>query len=317
MLEELRNLNYSPTQEGILYFIDDILGSNEYTEADIKVLCAHAPGYYLLSASPLLSYCKAFGWVMNDGEKYFVSKNLLPFLTKKKELNIKLIEDTVEVLFAENIFSATMFIYEANTACIRFKNEQLPLNYSFVRNTLISQGLFKVCRSSFRTTFYLSDSFIDIISKKISIHKKRLTLEQLKRRLEENEIAGEKAEKYALEYEQKRLPLNKREQVRIISSIDVSAGYDIVSFESELSSEIDRFIEVKAIGRDMSFYWSENEYEVAKLKGDKYYLYLVSLADVVKEEYRPMIICNPVNAIMGSSEWLVETQTYHIRHIPD
>ena len=88
-------------------------------------------------------------------------------------------------------------------------------------------------------------------------------------------------------------------------------------YETSSSTEIDRFIEVKAVNHEMGFFWSENEYEVAKLKGTRYYLYLVNLEKIRKENYEPMMICNPANSIMKSENWLVETQTYHVRYVPN
>ena len=67
----------------------------------------------------------------------------------------------------------------------------------------------------------------------------------------------------------------------------------------------------------MGVFWFEDEYEVAKLKGARYYLYLVDLENIRKEKYEPMIICDPVNSIMKSDNWLIETQTYHMRYVSD
>jgi 16S rRNA (guanine(966)-N(2))-methyltransferase RsmD len=99
-----------------------------------------------------------------------------------------------------------------------------------------------------------------------------------------------------------------------ISEIDVSAGYDIVSFDSNKSQEPDRFIEVKAIS-NAGFYWSRNEYEIAKLKGEKYYLYLVELRRVNEPGYTPEMIKDPASNVMGNDGWFVEPESYHIKHV--
>lgn len=108
------------------------------------------------------------------------------------------------------------------------------------------------------------------------------------------------------------MPLS--EKVRRISEIDVEAGYDIVSFESLQSQEPDRLIEVKAIS-DTGFYWSKNEYEIARLKGDKYYLYLVELTRISQKDYSPLIIQNPAVNVMEADSWFVEAQSFLIRHV--
>lgn len=100
-----------------------------------------------------------------------------------------------------------------------------------------------------------------------------------------------------------------------ISEIDVSAGYDIVSINNSDDSEYNRFIEVKAISHNISFFWSGNEYDIARLKGNQYYLYLVYLPDIESEDYIPIIIQNPASIIMEGTQWLVEPNSYKIRHI--
>ena len=52
-----------------------------------------------------------------------------------------------------------------------------------------------------------------------------MSLEQLKKRLENNELAGEEAELFVLEYKRQRLGPEGGKKVKRISDIDVSAGY--------------------------------------------------------------------------------------------
>ena len=96
--------------------------------------------------------------------------------------------------------------------------------------------------------------------------------------------------------------------------MDVNAGYDIVSFNTKYSQKPDRFIEVKAISK-VGFYWSRNEYEIAKLKGEMYCLYLVELTKINEFGYIPEIIVNPAKDIMENDKWFVEAESYHIKHI--
>lgn len=315
MLEELRNFKYYPTKESIIYFLTDIIGKNKYDISALNILCTHATGSYQLSASCMLSYCVAFGWVLCKDGEYFLSEEIVRCINDRTKLNSRLIEGAINVLFDVHLINPSMFVYDADSDRIRFRNELFPLEYSTIRNTLISQGLFEVNRTFQRTFFYLAEEYTNIIGIHIKKQKKKLSLEQLKKKLEKNEAAGEIAEQFVLKFERKRLPNDMRNKIRIISSIDVTAGYDIVSYETDSSMEIDRFIEVKAINHEMGFFWSESEYEVAKLKGSSYYLYLVNLEKINKEDYAPIMICDPANSIMKSEDWLVETQTYHVRYI--
>ena len=82
------------------------------------------------------------------------------------------------------------------------------------------------------------------------------------------EELGLKAELAILSIEKERLShfphiVGKIDHVAIR---DVSAGYDILSYETPVQNEnpIPRYIEVKAVSQwDVEFYWSVNEIEVA------------------------------------------------------
>ncbi len=149
-----------------------------------------------------------------------------------------------------------------------------------------------------------------------SIKKKTvISIEELQKKLQQDAEHGEQAEKFAWEYEVSRLKrLGTNKKPLSISTIDVMAGYDMLSYESEFSENYDRFIEVKAVS-NAGFFWSKNEYETAKDKGEKYYLYLVDLKKTSEPDYAPEMIRNPAMCIMESDGWFVEAQSYHIKHI--
>ncbi len=314
MLNELKNLNYHGGKESLLFFICDVIGNNQIRIKDAELICDHAHGKHYLSVNDLINYCSALGWLIMIGESISISPDIITYLNDKEKLNDILIKSTVNRLFGESIVDASMFYYDTVQCCYAFKNELLPLSLSCVRNVLISQGFLIPQRDSQGTRFYISSTYDALITKHCKERRKQLSLENLKKQFESNELAGEKAELFALDYEKKRLGLPLCEKVKRISEIDVTAGYDIVSYDSNLSQEPDRFIEVKAISRD-GFYWSRNEYEIAKLRGDTYYLYLVDLSKVNQSNYFPQIIKNPVDNVMESEEWFIETQSYFIRRI--
>ena len=137
----------------------------------------------------------------------------------------------------------------------------------------------------------------------------------MEKKLRQNVEHGEQAEKFAFEYEKQRLmQLGINKKPLSISSVDVMAGYDMVSYQSICSDNYDRFIEVKAVSRS-GFYWSKNEYETARLKTDKYYLYLVDLNRVNEPEYAPEIIQNPAVTVMQTDGWFVEAQSFYIKRV--
>ena len=184
----------------------------------------------------------------------------------------------------------------------------IPLKYMGVAMLLEQTGDFKRIKN--RMYLLGINSYSEIIKKKPLIN-----IEELQKKLRQDIEHGEQAEKYAWEYEASRLKslgINKRPMS--ISDFDVMAGYDMVSYENINSESYDRFIEVKAVSNS-GFFWSKNEYETAKLKGNRYFLYLVDLKKVDEPDYVPNIIQDPVINVMKNDNWFVEAQSYHIKPI--
>lgn len=315
MLDELKRLNYPGRKEDLLYFLQSIVGNNIVMLDDIRVLCTHAPAGFQLSADSLVAYCTSFGWVIQD-EGISACDEIRAVLNDNVRLNYYMVESTLKTLFDKKILTADMFIYDIDKCQVSFRNELLPLSYASIRNVLISQEFLIIERAAHKTVFWVHPDFEKVLAQFCKKSSHTLTLEQLKSRLEANSIAGAKAESFVLEYEKRRIdnPALQR-KIKLISEVDVCAGYDIVSYESNTSTSYDRFIEVKAISRNQSFFWSKNELEIAKLQGEKYFLYLVDLSRIADKEYRPEMISNPALSIMSSSDWLVEPESYHIQRV--
>lgn len=314
MLEELRNLKFPGTKDAIIFTLRNISEQINLSVKDMSIICAHAPRQYSISIDAMLDYCQCFGFAEIDGG-ISISVELRHYVKVPEQLNRYLVEKSVEMLFEADIFLPQMFSFEITTNKFLFHNESLPLDYATIRNVLVSQEFFDVFRSPAKTAFYVNANYERIVSSFCLKHKEKMTLIQLQKKLEENAVAGIKAEKFVLDYEKRRLGEECFTRVKLISDIDVSAGYDIISFNSKSSTDYDRFIEVKAVSSGDSFYWSSNEYNTAKLKGEQYFLYLVSLSQIENEGYSPTIVQNPAHIIMEASDWLVEPESYHIRRI--
>lgn len=314
MLDDLKNLNYQGGKDGLLFFISDVIGQNGIKIRDAEVICSHAPGKRYLSVKDLITYCLAFGWIDAGSDVVSVSPSFKAYVSDKEALNEKLILSTVEQLFMGGILDPSLFSYDAIHGCFSFKNELLPLSFSTVRNVLISQGFLITARDDQGTKFYIAPDYDSLVAKHCKTKRKQISLESLKKQLENNELAGERAELYVLSYEKERIGEPLCQSIKRISEIDTSAGYDIVSFNSLESQEPDRFIEVKAIS-NTGFFWSRNEYEIAKLKGDMYYLYLVELSRVNEPGYEPKMIRDPAVNVMGSDSWFVEAESFHIKQV--
>lgn len=204
-----------------------------------------------------------------------------------------------------------------NTECLKYnevKNAfQIPM-YAFsmecsvYRNLLITFGALIPDGALFTINEHFEPNF----SKRIS-GKRKISQEQLLMQLEEERIIGEKGEEFVISYEKKRCPFTLQQQSKIkqISVIDASAGFDIISLNDEVSS-IKRYIEVKTYSGNVHFYWSSNEIEAARLRADKYYLYLVDYNQIEKVDYTPIIIPNPYFNVRNLSVWDIHPSSFLI-----
>lgn len=314
MLEELKKLNYPIRREDILFFLQDVIASHQLSVSEIQVMCMRASGHYQLNVDALLAYCNCLN-LIESKEKIRLTKEVIAYINDSEQLNCFIVERTLNYLFLNEILTADMFSFNIFNERYFFKNECLSLAYAQVRNILVSQGFFEIIREGSRTDFFISRKYEKLISYFCSKKKRTLELEQLKKKLEMNARAGELAEQYVLFYEKKRVGNSLlADKIKIISDIDVCAGYDIVSFDSLSSSKYDRFIEVKAVSSTYDFFWSANELGTAKLKGEQYYLYLVDLRYIYEESYAPVMINNPAINVMESEDWLVEPNSFRIWH---
>jgi len=138
------------------------------------------------------------------------------------------------------------------------------------------------------------------------------TINELKQKI------GEKAELCVMEYERERLKGRKNLSSKIehVALIDISTGYDILSWEiaHEGEENIPRYIEVKAVSasNNYRFYWSRNEVDAAKKFGGKYYLYLVPRYKFEFDTKNIKVISNPSVEVFGSDRWDAVVESYSV-----
>ncbi|MBN1812750.1 MAG: DUF3883 domain-containing protein [Anaerolineae bacterium] len=135
--------------------------------------------------------------------------------------------------------------------------------------------------------------------------------------LMERRKLGDCAEEAVLEYERSRLRALGRgaeaSLVRRISQLDAAAGYDIESYDGDKPLfDYDRFIEVKASqAQDLRFYWTANEYQVAKQRGERYWIYFVGdFRNDQADQIVPIMIQDPASRLSQVKELEIETSTY-------
>lgn len=317
MLQELKRYNDFGNLNDIMYFFREIVSNRQITKKDIMILVLNLPGK-IIDAEALLVFGLAFGIVQYsfETEKYFLVDEYQNLINMPELFKKNMFDNIMTELFKNEYLTDQYFEFDNSQQRIRFKNEIFPLNRSSYRNLLVSIGFIDIEKNDKMTHFFVTKNNEQIMEERLKEYRKKMTLLQLKKSLEDKEMAGEKAEKFVLGYEKKRLKDSKVcDCIRQISHIDVSAGYDIVSFKTITSTKVDRYIEVKAVNNDFQFYWSINEYNSAKVKGNKYCLYLVELAKIENVDYEPYIIENPYEFFEENTDWLIQTQTFSFKKI--
>ena len=144
--------------------------------------------------------------------------------------------------------------------------------------------------------------------------KKEFSPDQLKNKITNQELLGLKGEKVIVDYETKRIKLfGEHLMVDHVSLRDVSAGYDIQSYEG--NEKI--FIEVKAVSlSNYKFHLSTNEYQTAINLKDKYYLYLlpVDYSKPEKFDTERLFKINNIkdNIFLNKNLWNIDNDGYVI-----
>ena len=240
----------------------------------------------------------------------------LKSISETEVFKLELIETLIEALRNNNILSQFISLdkikYDIPSKSISLASSSIPLKYFPLRNFLISVGFFK--HSELSPNILLVDhTFTELFEKLINKLREEyiilspyrlFTYQQLQDILAIKEEYGIQAEEFALKYEKEILaPHHNVNDVKIISNVDVGAGYDIISFISETSFFIDKFIEVKSFSKTPTFYWSKNEVEASRKLEDHYFIYLVDRSQFRNPNYVPTIIKNPYETIFQSKEW--------------
>jgi hypothetical protein len=149
---------------------------------------------------------------------------------------------------------------------------------------------------------------IDLVESSVGLSE-----EALWKRLENQRLRALRVEEYVLSEERKRLSRLGRddlaELVLRISKTNVSAGYDVKSFEEDGSP---RYIEVKSsTGTQLRFEWSHNERNYAATQGRHYWIYFVPRAYDL-QRYPPIfMIQNPI-AFVNAKEFIEIPRSFEV-----
>lgn len=295
-----------------ILFVASWLGRDTTNIETIKQMASNTAAINSLDIEPIVWLFESMGIVKevrgfvecipelkkkyNQGENAFTEWFINRFI--EFSLNEEIIEiDTITYSIIHDAFIMSATTIKQRHACYR----NVLTDYQVI--TLLPDAR------------YLVNEPLDKAIKTPTRHR-AISEKQLLKNLQEKREQGERGELFVLEYEKRRITNQAlHDGIRRISIIDVSSGFDIVSYNGNGSTHIDRYIEVKTYKGSEHFHWSQNEIEKAGLMGDAYYLYLVDDDCIDKEDYEPTIIQNPAQKVLVSEEWLKNPDSFSIEKV--
>ena len=297
-----------------------ILNRKSIKKEDLKTFCKELDRNFGDTFNAILVFLKTLK-IVSKNDNYVslnINKNLIADIRElKNHINNSFFSYLENQKIFFSIFPQSSISYNTQTESIYIKPSYFPLKYNYIKSYFISTGLltnnFESKVIEVEKLYYKNFENLLLGFKSSKKARNKQSLDQLKNKLLRQEERGYAAEQFVLQYELKRLEghpnINK---VKIISQLDVNAGYDIVSYDSLDSTKVDRFIEVKSYSKSYGFYWTSNELNVAKEKENSYNLYIVDSKKINSENYVPEIYNNPFNSIFNSEKWKKKEKVYYI-----
>lgn len=292
-------------------FVARWLSENVTSVETLKTYAASTPGIKNSEVEPILLLLESMDLIKIVDNTYIDGAGMLKekFILGEENFRDWFVDKFIEFSLDNSIIDIDTITYSiVDNAFIMSATTIKPKQHACYRNILTDYEVITLLNDA----RYLVNAKLDKAIKAPKRHKV-ISEKQFLHKLEMQREQGERGELFVLEYEKKRISNPAlQENIQRISIIDVSAGYDIVSYQSDESTEIDRFIEVKTYNGNEHFHWSKNEIDTARLMGDSYFLYLVDEDCIEKEDYEPTIICNPVKEILDSYRWKKTPDSYEI-----
>ncbi len=201
------------------------------------------------------------------------------------------------------------------------KDNFIPFQFFSIRNLLISVGFFGRDPTLGSSNLFVNANSTELfetlvvnsLREEIRHRKRRKSLSEPKVLRDSQEVVGREAEIFVLGFEQQRLQGHPSiDGIQRVSEDDVTAGFDIESFNDKESVFVDRFIEVKSYSENAIFYWAQNEIRTAKELAEKYFLYLVDCNKMSQLDYTPRIFQNPYQKIFKNDLWEKEPEIWRL-----
>ena len=310
LADTLKSFTNIGSVDGV-YFFWKCLQYSKTTKDTIAIERQHSNSKVNLDLAAAYILFEGLGLISIDGNDVSVNINYKSYLKYTYPEFVEWFSYIASKFFiSEEAINLSSINYDSSTDQYLLPRSTIKIKYSAVRNLLISFGVLDNHRADRQYVVHKHiNLFIDSAQKTI----RNLTLEKLKSQLEEKEEQGERGELFVVAYEHARLQGHPHiDKVKRISIVDVSAGYDIISFNDCQSTELDRMIEVKTFSGVPHFFWSSNERRIAKLLADHYFIYLVDINKINERDYAPLTIQDPTVFFTGNTQWIVEEESVKI-----
>jgi hypothetical protein len=309
--EQIEHCKYLGNSKGLLFLLDSI-NSGVKSRASLYKLYSHNivsaeldidAGLLLLSYLNLIQY---------DGDKIIKGEQIDALYSNN---DCSALDSFAKVLchnlIEDGVVDIDRIAYDSADDSFYLPFNAFQRKYAVYRNLLQTLSVLKMRPDGGFTTSDILTSYIQSSKK-----RNKLSQEKLLKMIEAERIQGENGEIFVVQYEKIRLQAHPHvNKIKRISLLDAAAGYDVISYNSESSTKLDRMIEVKTYKGNAHFYWSANEIGTAKLVGDNYYLYLVDIDKINDENYEPHIIKNPAAYFDKNAQWITRVESYYFERL--
>lgn len=322
MIKDLREINR------ILIAIKQ-LSINEFAKKeDVKNECKKIVlGGKIPDHSETISFCISAGIISEFDDQLSITLFGKRLLKTNPENNWELNEQQ-KILLIENCFLDGFYKEKTLSILKQFYPDNKRQTFVFSKkDDFILKSVYATLRLLLQVGLVLEDEKLLFVNPDFSkylsflFNKRKMTYHELEQKLKIDKEVGDIAEKIVVEYEKNRLKNEESASsestlVQIISGTDVTAGYDIESFDGKTSDlKFNRHIEVKgSVNNDISFYWSSGEIDKAKEQGNLYWIYFVSGIDRQTRLFYGKIkkIQNPAYEIIDSKKYSLKCTKFHV-----
>jgi hypothetical protein len=253
-----------------------------------------------------------------DGNNISINDDLSDFLNSVNQVSDKFIEYLFHRLKNDEdfhkIFCSEYLSYDIIYKSLQISNSAFGLKFSNFKQLLIDFGAIKTHPTVEINSYIINSRYKKLFDKTVlpEIKKRKIGIEAFKKAMELQQIYGEEAEKFVVEFENKRLYYKK--DINWVAQYIVNEGYDVASYDNPSDDLQNRFIEVKSYDGDIPyFFWSRNEYNVAKRKKEQYWIYLVNRKKINNNGYEPQMEQNPFEGILKNDDWDKQVDKYIIK----